>query len=282
MPGFHVLAEDLEAAESLALVVHPGTAVVVDMAAATRLGIPVMHFPGVNSQSVAEHTMALILDLAKGITQSDGEVRRGSAWATGDHHLMRTELYGKVLGLVGFGNAGAAVARIAGAGFGMRVRVWSRSQPESVEWEPDLDRLLATADVVSLHLALNPETRNLIDRRRIGLLQPHVLVINTARVALLDLEALADALTAGRIAGAGFDVWPRDQPDMGFLLLKTPNTVLTQHNAGLTGEAAARAMKAVLDCVEAFLTSDEPPPGRMANPEVWPRRRRLSRTGRRS
>jgi D-3-phosphoglycerate dehydrogenase len=289
LAGCHVLcahflrqltAEDLEAAPDAMLIVHPGTAILCDMVAASRLGIVVVHFPGLNAISVAEHTLGLMLDVVKGITASDRELRAGVSWLVGERRLFRTELAGKVLGLAGFGSVAQQVARIAGTGFGMEVQVWSRRgdavRAAGFRWQPHLDELLRTSDVVSLHLTLNADTRELFDRRRIGLLQPHAVLVNTARADLVDIEALKAALADGRLAGAAFDVWSDERPSPHFPLLSAPNALMTHHNAGLTHEASARTMQAVVDCVRQVLAGDPPKVGRIANPEVWERRRALS------
>jgi D-3-phosphoglycerate dehydrogenase len=286
LAGCHVLcahfvrqltAADLEAATDAALIVHPGSAILCDVEAASRLGILVVHFPGVNGVSVAEHTAALMLDLAKGITASDREVRSGVAWQPGERRLVRTELAGKVLGLVGFGRVAQQVARIASLGLGMEVQAWARRGDEvnaaGFRWRPDLDDLLRTSDLVSLHVALNSETRGLLDARRLGLLRPHALLVNTARAELVELSAMRSALTDGRLAGAAFDVWSGDRPSLDFPLLGLPNAILTQHNAGLTHEASGRAMQAVVACVRDVLDGRQPTAGGVVNPEVWERRR---------
>ena len=224
--GYRMDAAVLARAERAALIVHPGSAVLCDLPAATELGIAVVHFPGPNAQSVAEHTVALMLALAKGLLKSDHDIRAGRSWSPGDRDLMRVEMKDKVLGLVGFGKVGAAVAQIASAGLGMNVRAWTRREEPvtsaGVEWVPDLDDLLSTSDVVSIHLALNPETENIVNRRRVQLISPHAILVNTARAAIVDCEAVAGALRADRIGGAAFDVWPNESPDGGFALVGLP------------------------------------------------------------
>lgn len=270
-------AADLESATEASLIVHPGTAILCDVEAASRLGILVVHFPGLNAISVAEHAAALMLDLAKGITASDREVRGGVPWQPGERRLFRTELAGKVLGLVGFGQVARQLARIAGVGLGMEVQAWTRREEvvtsAGLRWQRDLDELLRTSDVVSVHVALNAETHGLLDSRRLGLLRPHTLLVNTARAELVDLQALRALLDEGRIAGTALDPWPGDRRSAALPLLHAPNTILTQQNAGLTQEASARVMQGVVACVRDVLGGGLPTAGRLVNSEVWGRRR---------
>ena len=184
-----------------------GAASFIDLAAAERLGIRVRAYGGYGDQSVAEHAIALMFAAARQVATMDRAVRRGQ-WEA----LNGIELAGKVLGVVGTGGIGKAMVRL-GAGLGMRVIAWNRSGVaddlpcQAVE----LDALLAEADVVSLHVALNEGSRGLIDRRRIGLLRPGAILINTARGAILDEPALVSALQEGRIGHAGLDVFA-DEP----------------------------------------------------------------------
>lgn len=254
------------------VIVHNGSAVVADLAAATARGIVVLHVPGQNARSVAEHTIGLLLDVWKGLTRSDRLVRSGVAWRLADPDLQRRELSGKSLGLIGFGHVGQCVAAMARDGLGMDVQVWSRrSEPvrdAGFCWTSVLDRLLETSDAVSLHLALNAATLGILDAARLARMRPEAIVVNTARAALVDCDALHEALLAGRVGGAGFDVWPSDRPDTRFVLLASPNTVLTQHNAGFTAEASERSMTAVLDAMLAVLRGERPTTARVANPDV--------------
>jgi D-3-phosphoglycerate dehydrogenase len=254
------------------IIVNNGSAIVADLPAATARGIVVLHVPGQNARSVAEHTIGLLLDVWKGLTRSDRLVRSGVAWRLADPDLQRRELAGKSLGLIGFGHVGRSVAAMARDGLGMDVQVWSRrSEPvrdAGFRAMSDLDRLLETSDAVSLHLALNEATRGILDAARLARLRPGAIVVNTARAALVDCDALHEGLLAGRVGGAGFDVWPSDRPDHMFVLLESPNTVLTQHNAGFTAEASERSMTAVLDAIFAVLRGEHPTTAQVANPEV--------------
>jgi D-3-phosphoglycerate dehydrogenase len=219
-----------------------------------------------------------MLALAKRIVASDRAARQQPGqWLPGAQGLHGTELWAKTLGLVGFGNAARAAARIGGDGLCMQVKAWAR-RPDAiaeagVEYIASLDELLSSADFVSLHLALNPQTRGIIDARRIALLKPGAFFINTARGDLVDNEALIAALRSGRIAGAGLDVWPNDEQPRDDPLLALDNVILTQHIAGLTHESVERALSNFVLEIGRILSGERPALARLANPEVWDRRR---------
>ena len=220
-----------------------GAASFIDLAAAERLGIRVRAYGGYGDQSVAEHAIALMFAAARQVATMDRAVRRGE-WEA----LNGIELAGKVLGVVGTGGIGKAMVRL-GAGLGMRVIAWNRSGvPDGLPCRAvELDALLAEADVVSLHVALNEGSRGLIDRRRIGLLRPGAILINTARGAILDEPALVSALQEGRIGHAGLDVFadeplPQDHP-----LTRLENVTLTAHAAFATEEASTRLLRMALE-----------------------------------
>jgi len=188
---------------------------------------------GYGATAVAECAIALRWASARVIAMMDREMRGGN-WLRDDG----MQLTGKTLGLIGFGGIAAEVARIA-LGSGMKVIAWNRS-PKSypgVEFA-DLDTVLARADVVSLHLLLNDETRGMITREMIAKMKPGVILINTARAAVVDEAAMIDALKSGHIRHAGLDVfniepWPGDHP-----LTKLPNVTLSAHSAFRTPEAS--------------------------------------------
>ena len=270
-------AADLAAATRLALVSHVGTAVHADLAAATRLGIPVLNNRGQNADSVAEHTIALLLAVAKGIVRGDAEVRSRADWQVAAPHLVNHELRGKTLGIVGFGAVGRRVAVIASLGLGMRV-LGCDAGPGVVAAhgyeELPLDDLLPRVDVLSLHLAATPQTEGLIGRDRLRLLRPQAWLINTARADVLDYDALTAALRAGELAAAGIDTWPGHRADPRSPLIDLPNVVLSQHNAGFTHEAIARMARATADGIWEALAGVRPVSSTLLNPEIWPRRRR--------
>jgi D-3-phosphoglycerate dehydrogenase len=272
-------AADLECATRLAVVTQVGTAVHVDVAAATRLGIPVLHNRGANADSVAEHTIALLLAVAKNIVRSDAEVRSRVHWDVAAPHLVNHELRGKTLGIVGFGAVGKRVADMASLGFGMRV-LGCDATPGVVAaqgyQEFGLDDLLPRVDVLSLHLAATPQTAGLISRDRLRRLPQHAWLINTARADVLDYDALVETLRAGHLAAAGIDTWPGHRADPQSPLIGLPNVVLTQHNAGFTHEAIARMVQATVGGIWETLAGTAPVSSTLVNPEIWPRRRRPS------
>jgi phosphoglycerate dehydrogenase-like enzyme len=225
----------------------------VDLGAAKRRGITVTNTPGVGAPSVAELTFGLILAVTRAIPLSDGRLRAGT-W----QHVEGPELEGKTLGLLGLGAIGERVARL-GRGFGMRVIAWSfahdaaRAERLGVELV-ERDDVFRGADVVSVHLRNTPEVRGLVGARELALMQPGAYLINTARGALVDQEALAAALQAGRLAGAGLDVYVEEPlpPDRN-PFRDLPNVVLTPHLGAVTREANARSRAMPVDNIIAFL-----------------------------
>src|SRR5487761_783640 len=272
-------AADLARATRLAVVTQVGTAVHVDVAAATRHGIPVLHNRGQNADSVAEHTIALLLAVAKNIVRGDAEVRSRVDWQVAAPHPVNHELHGKTLGIVGFGAVGRRVAAIASLGLGMRV-LGCDADPGVVAShgyeELPLDDLFPRVDVLSLHLAATPQTQGLIGRDRLRLLRRHAWLINTARADVLDYGALAAALRAGHLAAAGIDTRPGHRADPRSPLIDLPNVVLSQHNAGFTHEAISRMAQATVGGIWEALAGIRPGSSTLLNPEIWPRRRRPS------
>ena len=204
-----------------------------------ELGIEVHLIKGYGDTAVAECAIALMWEAARGIARMDREMRAGN-WLREDG----MQLTGKTLGLIGFGGIAAEVARIA-LGSGMRVLVWNRS-PKSfagVEFVT-LEKLLAESHVVSLHLLLNDDTRGFLSRERIAAMKPGVILVNTARAAMVDEAAMIDALKSGHIRHAGLDVFdieplPKDHP-----LTKLPNVTLSAHSAFRTPEASENLIEA--------------------------------------
>jgi D-3-phosphoglycerate dehydrogenase len=204
-----------------------------------ELGIEVHLIKGYGDTAVAECAIALMWSAARGISRMDREMRAGS-WLRDDG----MQLTGKTLGLIGFGGIAAEVARIA-LGSGMRVIAWNRSPKKhpAVEFV-DIDTLLAQSHVVSLHLLLNDETRGFLSRERIAAMRSGVILVNTARGAMVDEAAMIDALKSGHIRHAGLDVYnieplPADHP-----LTKLPNVTLSAHSAFRTPEASENLMGA--------------------------------------
>jgi phosphoglycerate dehydrogenase-like enzyme len=235
-----------------------------DLEAADRVGVVVTNAPGENARSVAEHVIALMFALARTIPAYDRDVRAGF-W----RHHEGIELEGKTLGVVGLGSIGSQVARI-GEGLGLRVIAWSPSPDPAraarlrVELL-ELDELLHLADVVSLNVALSERSRGLIGRRELGLMKPSALLINTARGALIDEDALVEALQAGRIRGAGLDVYAAEPLPQDSLLRGLDNVVLTPHAGWVTAEARSRLLGAPIRNIQAFLAGT---PRNVVNPKA--------------
>ena len=204
----------------------------VDLEAARERGIPVGNTPGVLVETTADLAFGLLLAAARRIPEADREVREGRwlpsrPWAP--DMLLGRDVHGATLGLVGLGAIGQAVARRA-RGFGMRVLGWTRSGRRVEGVEPaSLDELLRAADFVSLHVALNDETRGLLDARRLEAMKPGAVLVNTARGGIVDETALAAALGSGRLAAAALDVFEREPLPPGSPLLGAPNLVVAPH-----------------------------------------------------
>ncbi|MDQ3811786.1 MAG: hydroxyacid dehydrogenase [Chloroflexota bacterium] len=225
----------------------------VDLAAARQRGIVVTNTPGVGAPSVAEMTVGLMLAVARAIPLSDARVRQG-VW----QHVEGPELEGKTLGVLGLGAIGGRVARL-GLGLGMRVIAWTfsgdaeraaRLGAELVE----RDELFRQADVVSVHLRNTPEVRGFVGERELGLMKATAILLNTARAAIVDQEALVAALRGGRLWGVGLDVY-HEEP---LLPERNPfkdlaNVVLTPHVGAVTHEASARSRAMPVDNIIAFL-----------------------------
>lgn len=238
----------------------------VDLAAATGRGVAVTNTPGVGAPSVAELALGLLLAAARAIPPSDARVRAG-VWA----HVEGPELAGKTAGLLGLGAIGRYVARLC-QGLGMRTIGWSwhadpgRAAACGVELV-ERDELFRRADVVSVHLRNTPEARGFVGRRELfELMRPTAILVNTARGALVDEAALAEALREHRIAAAGLDVYTREPlPPAANPFTGLENVVLTPHMGAVTREANARSRTMPVDNVIAFL---EGRPQHVVNPAV--------------
>jgi glyoxylate reductase len=241
--------EELELLPDLRLVANYGVGYdSVDVVACHERGIAVTNTPGVLDAAVADLTLALILATRRHLVESDRFVREGG-WRRGwaQPELLGRDLAGSTLGLVGMGRIGSEVARRAEA-FGMRVAHHRRSDGLP------LDELLRSSDVVSMHVPLTEETRGLLSRDRLALIPDGATLINTARGAIVDEEALADELVSGRIS-AGLDVFA-DEPRVPERLLPLPNVVLTPHIASATVETRAAMTRVLVDNVLAFLRGE--------------------------
>ncbi|MCX8196550.1 MAG: glyoxylate reductase [Acidilobaceae archaeon] len=250
----------------------------VDVKCATEHGIYVTNTPGVLTEATAEHTWALILSLARRIVEADHYVRWGEWWRVGTawHPLMLlgVELEGKTLGVVGIGRIGSRVAEIAKA-FRMRVVYYDVERKRELEEKlgieyRELDDLLAVSDIVTLHTPLTPETRYLINEERLRRMKRGSLLINTARGAVVDTNALVKALREGWIAGAALDVFEREPLEPNHPLLAFKNVVVTPHIASATSETRRRMAELAAENLIAFYEGKEPPT--LVNKEVVRRR----------
>jgi len=206
----------------------------IDVPAATEAGIIVCNVPDYCVPEVADHTMALLLDLARSTIKLDAEVRRG-IWDVYSGGKTNRRIEGQVLGMIGSGRIGRAVAKRALA-FGLRLLVFDPYvDAETISsfggTKVDLEELLRTADFVTLHVPLTAETRHLLSADRIRLMKPTAYVINTARGGLIDQKALTEALQEGRLAGAALDVLEQEPPSPDDPILKLPNVILNPHAA---------------------------------------------------
>lgn len=231
---------------------------VVDAAAARARGIVVTNVPGYGAPSVAQAVFALLLELTHRVGHHAEAVRAGRWSACPDFCFWDSplvELSGRTLGIVGFGQIGRAVARIAAA-FGMHVIATRRDgQPgreDGVEFV-DVDALFRHADVISLHCPLTPQTQDLVNAARLATMKPTAFLINTGRGALVVEHDLAAALDTGRIAGAALDVLSVEPPPHDHPLLRAKNCLITPHSAWATREARARLIEIATENVRAFL-----------------------------
>ncbi len=230
----------------------------VDLEAARTRGIWVTNTPDVLTEATADLAWALILGVTRRILEGDALVRRGGFHGWEPSLLLGTGLQGKTLGIVGFGRIGQAVARRAPA-FGMEVLYASRTGRSGAPGRRvELEELLAASHVVSLHCPLTPATHHLLDARRLVLMRPGAVLINTARGPVVDEAALVEALSSGRLGGAGLDVYERE-PEVHPGLLELPNVMLLPHVGSATVETRSAMADLVAANVEAVLEGREPP-----------------------
>ena len=234
---------------------------VVDVEAAKKKGIVVTNIPAYSTHSVAQMVFAHILNITQRVEHYACLNRHGKWSDSADFSYWDTELIeldGKWMGIVGFGNIGQATARIALA-FGMKVAVYT-SKPQSDLPEGvikmDLDQLFSTCDVVSLHCPLTPSTREIVNAKRLNLMKPNAILINTGRGPLVNEQDLADALNEGRIMAAGIDVLSIEPADPSNPLLSARNCFITPHIAWATKEARTRLMQIAVSNLKEFLNGN--------------------------
>lgn len=226
----------------------------IDTKAAEACGIPVKNTPGLNARSVAEYTVAMMLDLARKVTAIDKKTRAGLLPRLGLPETIGCELTHKRLGLIGSGHIAQEVAQICRDGFHMEIYCHSAHRSNAVLRKmgfipAGFQELFSICDFVSLHCLLTPETYHLVDRRCFEACNPQLILLNTARGGLVDESALYSALVSGKLAAAGLDVFEQQPPAIDEPLLSLENFLAGMHVAGSTHEALERTGKAVVDSV---------------------------------
>jgi D-3-phosphoglycerate dehydrogenase len=244
----------------------------VDAAACTAAGVLVVNQSGANADAVAEHALAMMLSLAKMIPQTDRSLRSGAGVPR--EHFKGWNARGRTLGVIGIGNTGRRLARICGLGLQMKVLACdpylsAEEIRERGASKVDLATLLAESRFVSVHCPYNDETRNMIGGRELAAMQPGSYLITTARGGVVDEQALAAALKAGHLAGAGVDVWSEEPPPPSHPLLALPNVIATHHTAGITHDSRDNMRDWNAEQVLGILRGERPP--RLVNPDAWPR-----------
>jgi D-3-phosphoglycerate dehydrogenase / 2-oxoglutarate reductase len=224
----------------------------VDLGAVSRLGIQVTNTPGFSAVSVAEHTLTLMLAAARKIPGHEKELRAGR-WT----RLPMTQLHGKRLGVIGFGNIGRQVAAL-GKGIGMKVWAWTfKPSPERAEEAGiqfvEFDQLLSQSDVIAVTIKASEKTRGLISRQALSKVKPSCILVNTARASIVDTAAMIEALKAGKLAAAALDVYDQEPLPADDPILSLPNVVISPHNAGMTPEAIERGNEMLVENVISFL-----------------------------
>ena len=247
----------------------------VDVDTASRLGILVTNTPGVLTETTADFAWTLLMAAARRVVEGDGFARSGQWKAWGLQMLLGHDVFGKTLGVVGFGRIGQAVARRA-MGFNMSIQYYD-SQPVPPSAVPEgvkaasLETLFATSDFISVHVPLLPETTHLLNDKTFALMKPNCIVVNTSRGPVVDEKALARALKSGKIASAGLDVFERE-PEIEPALLELHNVVLAPHIASASRETRLKMCMMAAENLVAGLKGEHPP--NLVNPEALGHRRR--------
>ena len=266
-------AEAIAAAAQLKIISTSGRGTdAIDLAAATRHGVPVVNQPAFGTVPVAEQTVGVMIAFAKNLLPLNRRTHEGRGWPA-QKEFRRTELRGKTLGIVGLGNIGAEVARICVTAFRMKVLAYDPHVPaeraRALGAEPvgELSRIWAESDYVSMHPELNDETRGMVGAAELAQMQPHAVLINTARGPIVQAAPLAAALRARRIAGAALDVYEDEPLAADNPLAGLDNLILSPHTAGLTDEALHGMALSAADQILMALRGERPP--HLVNPGVW-------------
>ncbi|MBM3673145.1 MAG: D-glycerate dehydrogenase [Actinobacteria bacterium] len=229
----------------------------IDVGAATAAGVAVCNTPGVLDETTADLAFLLVLAASRLASTAEADLRSGRWHGWGINQYLGRDVHGATLGVIGYGRIGQAVARRA-TGFGMDVLHHTRHDTGVPGWTDDLDDLLARSDAVTLHVPLNDETRHLIDARRLALMKPTAVLVNTARGPVVDEDALAAALEADQIFAAGIDVYERE-PEVHPRLLAAPRTVLLPHVGSASTQTRTRMAQLACEGVVAVLAGKRPP-----------------------
>lgn len=291
IPGVHAAivrsparlsAACLDAGTDLEIVSASGAGMdTVDVARATELGIPVLYAPGVGAPSVVEFTVGALVMAGRNIGRLHASCHEQDLdWSRRIGDLAGFELRDRTLGVVGLGHIGREVARRAHAAYDLEVVGFDpyvdATDVEGVEVVETLDDLLERAHIVSVHVALNDETRGMFGRAQLARMRPGSFIVNTSRGHVINDEALAQALRSGHIAGAVIDCFAAEPTPAASPLADAPNVILTPHVAGLTDRSMSDLAKAVAAGVVTALRGERPP--YVANPHVWDQRRALQET----
>jgi D-3-phosphoglycerate dehydrogenase len=244
----------------------------VNLEDATAAGVAVVNQAGGNKEGVAEHVMAMMLSLSKRIMLTDHAMRAGGDYNRRD--FMGDDVLGRTIGIIGLGNVGARVAELCRGLFQMRVLAYDphltaeQITARGAEKVATLEEMLRQADYVSVNCPHTAETRMMMGAAQFAMMQPHAYFITTARGGIHDEDALATALTAKQIAGAGLDVWEEEPPAPSHPLLKFNNVLVSPHTAGITRQSRHNIAKIAAEQMLDILDGKRPP--RLLNPEVWP------------
>jgi glyoxylate reductase len=255
----------LGAGDRLQLIANYGAGVNhIALKAARTKDIIVTNTPGVLTEDTADMTMALIVSVPRRLAEGEKLVRSGQWTGWSPSSMLGHRIGGKTLGIVGMGRIGQAVAMRARA-FGLSIHYHNRHRLPAVleaqlaaTWHESLDDMLSQIDILTIHTPRNADSENLIDRRRIGLLRPHVYLINASRGGIVDEDALVEALEQEKLAGAGLDVW-KFEPEIDPRLLALPNVVMTPHMGSATFEGRIATGERVIANIRLWVGGDRPP-----------------------
>jgi D-3-phosphoglycerate dehydrogenase len=255
--------ELMDSAPNLKVISRTGTGVDnVDVEAATKRGILVLHTPDANTVTVAEHTVAFIGALTKHLLFLDEETRHGK-FKTARRLYLPIDLEGKTLGIIGYGRIGKQVAKKCMAAFDMNVIIYDPYindnviAPGVIRYAKEED-VFKASDIISIHVPMTPETKNHVDEKLLSLMKPSAYLVNTARGNIIDEVYVAKMLDEGRLAGAGFDVLANEPPLDGEVFLKNPKTIVSPHSAALTNECTIRVACEAASGIVDFLEGRQP------------------------